>query len=48
MDNLKIRGDALPNPPWEERPAGCDDTVTGVAFGYIPEIIDFIRKTNIE
>ena len=27
---------------------GCADTVTGVAFGRIPEIIDFIRKTNIE
>lgn len=26
---------------------GCADTVVGVAFGYIPEIIDFIKKTNI-
>ena len=26
---------------------GCADTVTGLAFGYIPEIIDFTRKTNI-
>ena len=23
------------------------DTVTGLAFGYVPEIIDFIRRTNI-
>lgn len=27
---------------------GCADTVTGVAFGYIPEIIEFIKRTNIE
>ncbi len=26
---------------------GCADTVTGLAFGYIPEIIDFTKKTNI-
>lgn len=26
---------------------GCADTVTGLAFGYVPEIIDFIRRTNI-
>ena len=26
---------------------GCADTVTGLAFGYIPEIIDFTRKNNI-
>ena len=26
---------------------GCADSVTGLAFGYIPEIIDFTRKTSI-
>lgn len=26
---------------------GCADTVTGMAFGYIPEIIDFTKKTSI-
>jgi len=26
---------------------GCADTVTGLAFGYIPEIIDFVKRTNI-
>ena len=26
---------------------GCADTVTGLAFGYIPEIIEFTKKTNI-
>ena len=26
---------------------GCADTVTGLAFGYIPEIIDFTKKTSI-
>lgn len=26
---------------------GCADTVTGLAFGYIPEIIEFTRRTNI-
>jgi beta-1,4-mannooligosaccharide/beta-1,4-mannosyl-N-acetylglucosamine phosphorylase len=26
---------------------GCADTVTGLAFGYIPEIIDFTKRTNI-
>lgn len=25
---------------------GCADTVTGLAFGYIPEIIDFTKKTT--
>ena len=27
---------------------GCADTVTGLAFGYIPEIIEFTKRTNIE
>jgi beta-1,4-mannooligosaccharide/beta-1,4-mannosyl-N-acetylglucosamine phosphorylase len=27
---------------------GCADTVVGACFGYIDEIIDFIKKTNIE
>ena len=26
---------------------GCADTVTGLAFGYIPEIIDFTKRTSI-
>ena len=26
---------------------GCADTVTGLVFGYIPEIIEFTKKTNI-
>ena len=26
---------------------GCADTVTGLAFGYIPEIVDFIKRTDI-
>ncbi len=26
---------------------GCADTVTGLAFGYIPEIIEFTKQTNI-
>ncbi|MBR1719870.1 MAG: glycosidase, partial [Phocaeicola sp.] len=26
---------------------GCADTVTGLAFGYIPEIVEFTKKTNI-
>lgn len=26
---------------------GCADTVTGLAFGYIQDIIDFTKKTNI-
>lgn len=26
---------------------GCADTVTGLAYGYIPEIIDFTYRTNI-
>lgn len=26
---------------------GCADSVTGLAFGYIPEIIDFTRRTSI-
>ena len=26
---------------------GCADTVTGLAFGYISEIIEFTRKTSI-
>ena len=26
---------------------GCADTVTGLAFGYIPEIIEFTKKNNI-
>ena len=26
---------------------GCADTVTGLCFGYIPEIIDFVKRTNI-
>ena len=26
---------------------GCADTVTGLAFGYIPEIIEFTKKTSI-
>ena len=27
---------------------GCADTVTSLAYGYIPEIIEFTKKTNIE
>ena len=27
---------------------GCADTVTGLAFGYIPEIIEFTKRTSIE
>lgn len=26
---------------------GCADTVTGIAFGYIPEIIEFTKRTSI-
>ncbi len=26
---------------------GCADTVTGLAFGYIPEIVEFTKKTTI-
>ena len=26
---------------------GCADTVTGLAFGYIPDIIEFTKRTNI-
>lgn len=26
---------------------GCADTVTGIAFGYIPEILEWMRKTSI-
>lgn len=26
---------------------GCADTVTGLAFGYIPEIVNFTKKTSI-
>ena len=26
---------------------GCADTVTGLAFGYTPEIIDFTKKNSI-
>ena len=26
---------------------GCADTVTGIAFGYIPEIVEFTKKTSI-
>ena len=26
---------------------GCADTVTGLAFGYVPEIIRFTKETNI-
>ena len=26
---------------------GCADTVTGLAFGYIPKIIEFTKRTNI-
>lgn len=26
---------------------GCADTVTGLAFGYIPEIIEFTKKNSI-
>ena len=26
---------------------GCADTVTGMAFGYIPEIIEFTKRTSI-
>ena len=26
---------------------GCADTVTGLAFGYIPEIIDFTKQNSI-
>lgn len=26
---------------------GCADTVTGLAFGYVPEIIEFTKRTNI-
>ena len=26
---------------------GCADTVTGLAFGYIPEIIEFTKRTSI-
>ena len=26
---------------------GCADTVTGLAFGYIPEIVEFTQRTNI-
>ena len=26
---------------------GCADTVTGLAFGYIPEIVEFTKKNNI-
>ena len=26
---------------------GCADTVTGLAFGYIQDIIDFTKRTNI-
>ena len=26
---------------------GCADTVTGLAFGYIPEIIDWTKRTSI-
>lgn len=26
---------------------GCADTVTGIAFGYIPEILEWTRKTSI-
>ena len=77
MNNLAIAGPALPDMPWEDRPAtfeqsvwqrtkigagpvsietsvgwqlfyyGCADTVTGLAFGYIPEIIEFTKKNSI-
>lgn len=87
MSSIKIQGNALPNMPWQDRPAGfskdgfkwdinpetikfegadpeigewvygydprvaiyygCADTVTGLAFGYIPEIIEFTKRTNI-
>ena len=26
---------------------GCADTVTGLAFGYVPEIVDFTKRTSI-
>ena len=26
---------------------GCADTVTGLAFGYVPEIIEFTKRTSI-
>lgn len=26
---------------------GCADTVTGLAFGYIPEIVEFTKRTSI-
>ncbi len=26
---------------------GCADTVTGIAFGYIPEIVEFTKKNSI-
>ena len=26
---------------------GCADTVTGLAFGYIPEIVKFTKENNI-
>ena len=78
-----INGQSIPNMPWQDRPAGCNDplwrysanpviprdllpdsnsifnsavvpfeggcadTVTGLAFGYIPEIIEFTKRTNI-
>ena len=83
MSSIKIQGNALPNMPWQDRHAGCNDplwrysanpviprdllpdsnsifnsavvpfeggfadTVTGLAFGYIPEIIEFTKRTNI-
>lgn len=83
MSSIKIQGNNLPNMPWQDRPAGCNDplwrysanpviprdllpdsnsifnsavvpfeggcadTVTGLAFGYIPEIIEFTKRTNI-
>ena len=26
---------------------GCADTVVGLAFGYVDDIVDFIKKTNV-
>ena len=49
MTNFFIRGAAMHDPETGRIAVyyGCADTVTGLAFGYIPEIVIFTKNTSI-
>jgi len=51
VSNIVLKGPALPNIPWEERPSGCNQVLwrsaTCLAFAKFDELIDFIKENSL-